>query len=211
MKTIKLQKLILTDFPEKIACRIRLSILEGDDNYSKLSFREFFSFLKKKKNLLDGVVITEEKTELSEDSPEFLGKIKKLGYKIKFETTGFSPEALENLINEKLVDYVALDIKAPKEKYPKALGCENCSLNYLLSKIEKSINLLKEGRVDYEFSTTLEEEILQKDDIVKIANWLKPGKKYVLRNAGFKKPAGFFTDLRERISPFFDSVEIKEI
>ena len=114
-----------------------------------------------------------------------------------------------------------MDIKAPKEKYSKIIGFGNSSQYYLLDNVEKSINILKKGKVDYEFRTTVVPGFLEKNDILEIVNWLKPAKKYVLQNFRPGKTLDkkllniqpyaddFFFSVKEIITPFFETVEIR--
>ena len=109
---------------------------------------------------------------------EFIKKVKDMGYKVKLDTNGTFPEMLRKLLEDKLVDYVAMDIKNSGEKYAATAGTENISL----SDIEKSINMLKSTDIDYEFRTTVVREFHTEEDIIKIARWIKGAKKYFLQN-----------------------------
>ncbi len=130
----------------------------------------------------------------SKDLPEFLSKIKKLGFLIKLDTNGSNPKILKRLIDEKLVDYVAMDIKAPREKYEKVIG-----VKVNIKDIEESVKLLKEGKVDYEFRTTVVPSLHSKEDILEIAKWLSPAKNYYLQN--FRPEKTINPDF-ERIKPY---------
>ena len=231
-----LQKLTLIDFPGRIACTVflqgcnyrcpfchnpELVIPEIIKEHLPIPEKDFFQFLKERKQWLEGVCIGGGEPTILQDLPEFCQKIKKLGYQIKIDTNGSNPDMLKNLIEKKLIDYVAMDIKAPKEKYPKVIGFKDCSKYYLLNKIENSINILKENNLDYEFRTTVIPKLLTKNDILKIARWIAPCKKYVLQNfqsgktidSKFEKikpyPEEFLFSLRETISPFFDICEVR--
>lgn len=233
----KLQKLTLTDYPQKLACKVFLVgcnfrcpaccnpelILEKEiEKHSFLKEKDFFNFLRFKKGWLDGVCIGGSgEATLQKDLPWFCRKIKSLGYQVKLDTNGSNPQMLNDLIAGDLVDYVALDIKAPKDKYSRAIGFGDSPQYYLLQKIEKSIKLLKEDRVDYEFKTVVVPKILSRNDILKIVRWLEPAKKYVLENfipertidPEFENikpyPEDFLFSLRETISPFFEVVEVR--
>lgn len=184
------QKLTLLDFPEKMACMIftrgcnlkcpfcqnGLLVL----NKTKEGFideSEIFEYLKKRKNLLDGVVVSGGEPLLQRDIKTFITKIKDLGYKVKIDTNGTSPLLLEELINEGLVDYVAMDIKNVFEKYPKITGCKNVNTD----NIKKSIKILKQDKIDYEFRTTIVKEFHALEDIKKILSYIG-GSKYYLQN-----------------------------
>jgi len=231
-----LQKLTLIDFPGRIACTVFLRncnyrcpfcynpdlvLPEVIKEHLPIPEKDFFQFLKEKKGWLEGVCIGGGEPTLNQDLPGFCKTIKKSGYQIKIDTNGSNPEMLKNLIDKKLVDYIAMDIKAPKEKYPKVVGFKDCSKYYLLSKIEDSVNILKENKVDYEFRTTVVPKLLTKNDVLKIVHWLKPAKKYVLQNFRAEKTIDskfekikpyseeFLFSLRETISPFFDICQVR--
>jgi pyruvate formate lyase activating enzyme len=160
----------------------------------RITEEEVFSFLEGKKGLLDGVVICGGEPTCSVELPEFLSKIKKLGFLTKIDTNGSNPEILRKLIQERLVDYVAMDIKAPKEKYEEITG-----VDVNIKNIEESIELLREGKVDYEFRTTVVPVFHSKEDIMEIAKWLTPAKNYYLQNFRPEKTLNF--DL-EKINPY---------
>ena len=184
------QKLTLLDFPEKMACMIftrgcnfKCPFCHNGPlvlNKTKEGFineSEIFEYLKKRKKLLDGVVVSGGEPLLQRDIKTFITKIKDLGYKVKIDTNGTSPLLLEELINEGLVDYVAMDIKNVFEKYPKITGCRNVNID----NIKKSINILKQDRIDYEFRTTIVKEFHTIEDIKKILSYIE-GSKYYLQN-----------------------------
>lgn len=191
MKIYGLQKLTLLDYPKKTACTIftggcnfrcpfcHNALLVTDiDNSNTYTEEEILDFLAKRKGLLDGVCITGGEPLMQNDIAEFIKKIKELGYKVKLDTNGTFPEKLAELLKNRLVDYVAMDIKNSKEKYAETAGIKNINL----SDIEKSINLLKSSDVDYEFRTTVVKEFHTEADIEKIAEWIKGAKSYFLQN-----------------------------
>lgn len=233
-----LQKTTLIDYPGKIACTVflvgcpfrchfcynpQLVLPELIKKQPRISKEEFFNFLKGKKDLLEGVCITGGEPTLNSDLPEFCKKIKKMGFSVKLDTNGYNPEMVKNLIEEKLIDYVALDVKAPKEKYGKVVGIENPTFEKKMVKnIEKSVEILKEGKIDYEFRTTVVPTLLEKTDILEIGKWLSslsPGQKlpkYYLQNfrpektldPSFEKIKPYENDylleIQKAISPFFE-------
>jgi len=147
--------------------------------------------------------------------PEFIKKIKKLGYAVKLDTNGSNPKMLSKLIKDKLIDYVAMDVKLPKEKYLKILKAK-------IDDIEKSIKILKENKIDYEFRTTIVPTVLEKQDILEIARWIGgPKIKYYLQNfrpektldTKFEKikpyPDKYLLDIQKAISPFFEVCQIR--
>ncbi len=136
-----------------------------------------FAFLESKKGWIDGVVITGgEPTLHGEKLTKISKKIKKLGFLVKLDSNGTNPELLEKLIKGKLVDYVAMDIKTSKEKYEKAT-----STKFDIKKINQSVKILLEGKVDYEFRTTVVPGLVGKEDIIKIGEWIKGAKLYALQ------------------------------
>lgn len=142
--------------------------------------RQFFQFLKSQQGVLQGVVLTGGEPCLEPDLPKFCSGIKALGYKIKLETNGSQPDVLKKLASQRLVDYIALDIKGPKEKYPALIGLDECSCLYLVEKIEQSIDFLKKGLVDYQFCLTFH-SLLAKNDIWHIVQWLGQADKLSLK------------------------------
>ena len=122
------------------------------------------------------MVICGGEPTLNKDLPDFVKKIKKLGYGVKLDTNGSNPRMLEKLIGEKLIDYVAMDIKAPRERYYKAAG-----VKVDIKKIQKSIDILKRGKVDYELRSTILPKIHTKEDIVNMAKWIRNTKLYYLQ------------------------------
>jgi len=177
-----LQKLTLIDYPGKIACTIftigcpfrcpfcyssELVIPNQAKKIPKLPEQLFFDFLRERKGFLDAVVICGGEPTIHKDLPIFISKIKKLGFLVKLDTNGNNPEMLQNLIDKKLINYVAMDIKGPKEKYSFFSGTKN--LNIL--NIEKSIQILFKTSIPFEFRTTVCPGLIE-NDFINIANWL---------------------------------------
>ena len=237
MKIGGLQKLTLIDYPSKLACTVflvgcnyrcpfcynaELVLPEKIDETELIPEKDFFEFLKERKGILEAVCVGGGEPTMSRDLPEFFQKIKKMGYKIKLDTNGSNPQMLKVLIDKKLVDYVAMDIKAPKEKYAEVIGLKEVSAHYLLNSIEQSINILKGNKIDSEFRTTLVPGLLKKEDILEIAQWLKPAKKYFLQNFNPKEPidpnfknlepypSKYLSDIQRAIAPFFEICEARE-
>ena len=226
-----LQKLTLLDYPGKVACTAftsgcnfrcpfcyspELVLPEKIKNHPQISQEYFFDFLKKRKEFLDGVVVCGGEPTIQKDLPDFLKKIKSLGYLIKIDTNGSDPQVLKELVSQGLIDYIAMDIKGPKEKYEMCAGTK-----VDLEKIQESIDFLKEGKVDYEFRTTVVPSLHQREDIIKIAYWLKGAKKYYLQNflpqktldPSFEKirpySKEFLLKIRKEISSFFEDCQIR--
>ena len=191
MKFYGLQKLTLLDYPGKTACTLftggcnfrcpfcHNALLVTDlDGAETCSEEEIIDFLSKRKGLLDGVCITGGEPLINGDIADFIKKVKDMGYKVKLDTNGTFPERLSELIKNRLVDYVAMDIKNSREKYAETAGV----INIKLSDIEKSIDLLKTSDIDYEFRTTVVKELHTEEDIRNIAEWISGAKGYFLQN-----------------------------
>ena len=183
-----LQKMTMLDFPDRIACTVfthgcnfrcpfchNASLVEGDNAH--LRIEDFEEFLKKRQGILDGVAITGGEPMLQKDLKDFIRMIKGYGYLVKLDTNGTYPENLKELIDEGLVDYVAVDIKNSPEKYGKTVGVENCDI----TPIQKTVDLLKEGRVPYEFRTTVVKELHEAADFEAIGKWLEGVPRYFLQ------------------------------
>ena len=231
MKIAGLQKFTLIDYPDKIACTVffagcnfrcpfchnpELVLPEKMKEQPRIPEKEFFNFLKERKGLLEGCVLCGGEPLINKDLPQFCNKIKRLDYLIKLDTNGSNPRMLEKLIDEKLIDYVAIDIKAPKEKYSRVAGKE---VN--IENIEKSIKILKQSKADFEFRTTLVPTLLNKKDILKIARWIEPAPRYILQNfrpgktidPRFEKikpyPEDYLLEIQKAVSPFFEICQIR--
>ena len=201
MKIGGLQKTTLIDYLGKISstvfligCNFRcpfcyspeLVLPEKIKKQIGISEKDFFTFLKEKKGLLEAVTICGGEPTTNKDLPDFIKKIKKLGYLVKIDTNGSNPLMLKDLIKKKLIDYVAMDIKAPIEnqKYDRATG-----VKVNLKNIEESVRILKQNKVDFEFRSTIVPGIHTKEDVIKIAKWIEgPKVKFYLQNFNTTKP-----------------------
>lgn len=186
-KIAGLQKTTFIDFPEKIACIVftqgcnfRCGYCHNPElfknNEPALSVPAFFEFLNKRKGKLDGVVITGGEPTLQHDLKDFIKQIKDLGFLIKLDTNGTNPSILAELLEENLLDYVAMDIKAPLEKYKSIVN-----VDFDTKKIQKSIDLIMNSGIDYEFRTTVIKSQLSIEDFEKICQTIKGAKKYYLQ------------------------------
>lgn len=135
-----------------------------------------FDFLKNRVKKLDAVVITGGEPTIHSDLKRFIGEIKKLGYKIKLDTNGTNPETLKDLIENNLIDYIAMDIKGPEEKYDIITQVQPD-----LNEIRKSIKIIKESDLSYEFRTTIVPELIEAGDIAKIGKLILGAKKWYLQ------------------------------
>lgn len=177
-----LQKTSLLDFPEKIAaivftmgCNFRCGYCHNPELINgEAKIEEVFEFLKTRQGKLDGVVITGGEPCLQKDLPEFIKQVKELGFAVKLDTNGSFPEMLEKVLPD--LDYVAMDIKAPLEKYPQIVNVDVDT-----SKILKSIEILKNGGVDYEFRTTVVKSQLSFEDFEKIGQLIQGAPRYYLQ------------------------------
>lgn len=185
-----LQKLTLLDFPEKVACTVftagcnfrcpfchNASLVTHIPEEADMTEEAFFSFLKKRQGILDGVCITGGEPLLQKDIENFIRKIKELGYAVKLDTNGSFPEKLKFLVQEHLVDYIAMDIKNSSEGYAATIGTDRP----FLEAIEESVAFLKEGHVPYEFRTTVTKNFHEKEDFEKIGKWISGCEKYFLQ------------------------------
>ena len=183
-----LQKLTLIDFPGKVACTLftyggnfRCPFCHNarlvDDEPELLDEEEFFSFLSKRKGLLDGVGITGGEPLLHKDMASFIERIRSMGFAVKLDTNGSFPDRLKEIVERKLVDYVAMDVKNSKEKYAFSVGKE-----IDMDKIYESVDFLKSGAVPYEFRTTLVKGHHDEESMRSIGEWIKGTENYFLQN-----------------------------
>ncbi len=186
-----IQKLTLLDYPSKVAatiftvgCNFRCPFCHNAPLVNKVEKNcfidedEILSFLNKRVGILDGVVITGGEPTLMTDLPEFISKIKALGYKVKLDTNGTNPEMLEYLINNKMIDYVAMDIKNCLEKYPETAGVDD---SFDLGAVKRSAEMLMQNAVDFEFRTTVVSPYHTEEDFERIGQWLAGEEKFYLQ------------------------------
>ena len=223
-----LQKLTLLDFPGQMAatvftygCNFRcpfchnasLVITDRKDE-EVISEEDFFAFLEKRRGMLGGICISGGEPTLMPDLEDFIRKIKAMGYKVKLDTNGYRPDILRHLVEEGLLDYVAMDIKNSKEKYSLTAG-----IDVDISKIEESTNFLMSGRIPFEFRTTVVKELHSEEDIRNIGEWLKGNESFFLQgfidsgdlisdglNAYDKKD---LTDLLNVLKPHIPNAQIR--
>ena len=222
-----LEKQTVIDYPGKLACTVfsfgcnfRCGYCHNpelivDDGRSEIRLDEILKFLKERKGFLDGVCITGGEPTLNKDLPDFISKIKKMGFSIKLDTNGTNPEMLEELINRKFVDYIAMDIKAPLELYEKVT---NTDVNK--EDIQKSIDLIRNfGK--YEFRITVVPGLFDENQAKKIGEWLKGSDKFFIQQfRGIKNLDKEFTGKKSFskeelevfcniMKPFFKSCKIR--
>lgn len=228
-----IQKLTLIDFPGKIACTVFLAgcnfycpwchsreLVAPKEirNLPKITEKYFLDFLESRRGLLEGVVVCGGEPTLNKDLPSLCRKIKTLGFSVKLDTNGSNPGMLSELACNSLVDYVAMDVKLPFERY-----VEVCNTREEAFKVQKSIDILKAGKVDYEFRTTVVSSVHSREDILKIARWISPAKKYYLQNfrpektidPEFEKvtpyPIEFLAEVQQVIAPFFEICQVRTL
>lgn len=191
LKFFGLQKTTLLDYPGKLAstlftggCNFCCPFCHNSDlvylreGIKEIGSSEILDFLAGRKNILDGICISGGEPLLQEGLIPFIKEVKKLGLLVKLDTNGFLYNKLKELIDLKLVDYVAMDIKNAPKKYALTAGLKEIDLEPIL----KSVELLKSNVVDYEFRTTIVKEFHDETDIKEIGLWLKGAKRYYLQN-----------------------------
>lgn len=206
MKIAGIQKNSMLDFPGKISavvftqgCNMNCGychnrrLIGPSTQQECIELVEVMAFLEKRRGLLDGVVISGGEPTLQKDLIPFLENVRGLGYLIKLDTNGTNPELLRALILSRLLDYIAMDIKAPLCKYRQV-----CCSGVDTEKLQQSIDLLKEGWVDYEFRTTYTPE-LSDEDLVDITRTIRGASRYVLQQyREVDKSRGVYTGVVER-------------
>ena len=187
------QRLTLIDFPGYIAttvftagCNFRCPfchnpelVLGGGKILSGVADKtekDFFEFLKKRKGKLEGVCITGGEPTLQPDLVEFIKKIKALGFLVKLDTNGARPDVLKKLLDLKLLDFVAMDIKNQLNKYSETVG-----IKVDTERIKLSVDLIRNSRVAYEFRTTVVPGLHEAEDFLEIAKWLSGAEAYYLQ------------------------------
>lgn len=187
-KLAGLQKTTFIDYPEKIACIVftqgcnfRCGYCHNPELFENkepvLSVPAFFEFLNKRKGKLDGVVITGgEPTLHGKDLIEFIKEVKSFGFLVKLDTNGTHPDVLQELLNENLLDYIAMDVKAPLAKY-KTITQTDIDTKI----IKKSIDMIMKSGVDYEFRTTIVKSQLSVEDLRQIGELIQGAKRYYMQ------------------------------
>ena len=180
MNIAGLQKMTLLDFPGKVACTVffqgcnfRCPFCHNSDllpgqGQPLMDDQELLAFLQKRKGLLDGVCITGGEPTLQPQLMGLMRRIKELGYALKLDTNGSRPQVLRELVENGVVDYVAMDIKNSREEYSKTAGMNES----LLPQVEESIRYLLYGAVDYEFRTTVVHELHSTNSVEAMGKWV---------------------------------------
>ena len=191
MRISGLQKLTLLDYPGHVACTVFTGgcnfrcpfchnaplvlpeRLQGDENGAET----VLAFLKKRQGILDGVAVTGGEPLLHKDIDSFLREVKRLGYQVKLDTNGSFPERLRALVEEGLVDRVAVDIKNSPALYAKTVGVPG----FDLAPVERSKNYLLSGKVEYEFRTTVVKGLHTRESLLEAARWIAGAREYYLQ------------------------------
>ena len=185
-----LNKTTLLDYPEHVAatvftggCNFCCPFCQNGDlvlhpqGQPSISEEEILAFLKKRRSILSGVCITGGEPTLQKDLGEFIKKIKDMGYLVKLDTNGYRPQVLSKLLQEGLLDYVAMDIKSSRERYSVLAGKTDLDV----SAIEESAALLRYSGICYEYRTTVVRQLHSREDFVRIGQWLAGSPAYYLQ------------------------------
>lgn len=237
MKIQALQKVTLVDYPGRIAATVFTTgcnfsccfchnpelVVGGEKQQSdKITEKYFFDFLKERKNLVDGVCITGGEPTIQTGLLDFMLAIKKAGFLVKLDTNGSNPDVLQKIFDNGLVDYVAMDIKSSLENYlaitkVRSFFSDKC----LTFVIQKSVDLIRNSGVDYEFRTTVVPKLITEKEVKKIGEWLCGAKAYYLQQ--FRKetaldkkwrkvnpyPDEKLLEMRKIVQPYFDEVGVR--
>ena len=205
------QKLTLLDYPGHVACTLftagcnfRCPFCHNASLVTHISDSEHYSeefvldYLSKRKGIIDGVCITGGEPLLHDGLEDFIKKVKDMDYLVKLDTNGYLPDRLISLVDNGLVDYVAMDIKNSKEKYVLSAGIDSLDI----TQIEKSVSFLLENHVEYEFRTTVVNELHSLRDLESAAEWISGAQKFFLQS---------FTDSGDLICDNLSAVETQTI
>lgn len=223
-------KTTLLDYPGHVAatvftggCNFRCPFCHNADlvlepkSQPMLPEEEVLSHLKKRRGILEGVCITGGEPTLQPELPDFIGKIRDLGYLVKLDTNGYRPEVLARLLEEGLLDHVAMDVKASPENYAKAAGRPGLDF----SRIAESVAILKNCKIQYEFRTTVVQGLHTVSEFDAIGRLLEGSRAYYLQafrenenviQTGFLTfPAEIMEEIRERAGKYMDKVELRGV
>lgn len=228
-----INKTTLVDYPPYTSSTIFLSgcnfrcpfchnpdLVEGFHLLDDISEKEILEFLDTRKKWIDAVCITGGEPCIQKDLPQFIKKIKDKGFLLKLDTNGTNPDMIKFLLKNNLIDKIAMDIKSSKENYSDAIGKDS---SIYIDKIQKSIDLIKNSGIDYEFRTTVVPDLVRKEDIKEIGLWIGNAKKFAIQNfrysgkmldESFKDKKPFFKDelleMKQSVEKYFDNIEVRE-
>ena len=186
------QKLTLLDYPDHLAalvftvgCDLRCpfchnaALVKPDESTTMVEPKEVLDYLHYRSRILEGVVISGGEPLLQHDLDDFIRLVKTMGYKVKLDTNGSFPDKLQQLIDDQLVDYVAVDIKQSRKNYGKAIGMDGSTI---VSRLDQTISILESSSIDHEYRTTLVQGIHTIDDLDDILTWLPKDCMYYLQS-----------------------------
>jgi len=224
-----IQKLSLIDYPEKLCatvfvggCNFRcpycynVSLVLEPERLRTIPEKEILDFLSERRGFLDGICVGGGEPTIHEELPAFLSKVKGLKFLVKLDTNGSRPKMLRKLIDEKLVDYIAMDVKAPLRKYGETVRAE---VN--IENIKGSVELIKASGIDYEFRITVVPHLTDEEDLMEIAQMLESSKRFVIQqfrpertlDEAFKGitsyPLERLVEFGQRITPFFKECKVR--
>ncbi len=215
-----IQKLTLLDYPGKVACTVFLagcdlkcpfchnSELWSVNAPAVMDDKELLAFLEKRRGMLDGVAFTGGEPLLRPELPEVMTKIKELGFAVKLDTNGTHPDKLRALIGEGLVDRVAMDIKNDPERY--ALTCGREAQGFPMNAIRKSIEILMNGGIEYEFRTTAVKPLHDADSFRGIGEMIRGAEEYYIQPFADRDTvlfSGFETPAKEELESWLGIVK----
>jgi len=209
-----IQKTTLIDYPGKIAstiftigCNFRCPFCHNpelvNNTATQLEEVEILNFFESRKNLLDAICITGGEPTIHVDLPDFIKKIKDMGFAVKLDTNGTNPKMLQELLDKKLIDYVAMDIKAPWSKYQEVVRQP-----IDVEAVKKSVEILKNNEIDYEFRSTVLPKLHTKEDLIEMANQIKGADKYFLQKF---RAVGDLVDVDFKTEKIYTSKELNDI
>lgn len=240
MKIHGLNKLTLLDYPGHMACLIftgacnyrcpfchNASLVLNPNSQPAISEEEIFAFLQSRKGILEGVCISGGEPTLQADLPEFIRKIRTMGFHVKLDTNGSRPGILKALLEEGLLDYVSMDIKNALKKYLSTIGIpESVSgfNNLITDSVRQSAELLMQSSIPYEFRTTVVKELHNEEDLLSIGKWLNGANAYYLQSfrdsetlvgASLGQFHAYEPEqmraFRDMLKPYFETVEVRGI
>ena len=205
------QKTTLLDYPGHVAatiftggCNFRCPFCHNSDliinpgSSNLIEEEEILSFLRKRKNILSGICITGGEPTLQPDLSEFIEKVRSFGYKIKLDTNGYRPEIISALLEKNLLDYIAMDIKAGLSNYSKVCGISQLNINNII----KSVSVIENSGIEYEFRTTVVKELHTKKDFYEIVKMISPKSSYYIQS---------FKDSGNILAPGLSSCEVETL
>ncbi len=223
------EKASLLDYPDKVCATIFLpgcnfrcgfchnpDLINSPDKLPDVPEGQLFSLLSARGKWLDAVCITGGEPTLHPGLPGLIKRVKDKGFLVKLDTNGTNPRMLEQLLRDKLLDYMAMDIKGPLEKYAEISGAP-----VDIRKIEQSIGIIRESGIGYEFRSTVLPRIITESDLRKMGEWLKGSKRFALQqfkplhtlDPEYEKEQPYSRQDMERfkniLQPYFDEVEVR--